>query len=120
MVQALKRIGSKDGEPVIQLKTAFGGGKTHSMLAIYHLLRGRASAAKIPNVKAVLEAAEIDRLPVCRVAVLVGTALARACVRSARRYAVADRLRGERTRAPLRLPAAVRSRIATWWCGSAA
>jgi tight adherence protein B len=46
------------------------------------------------------------------ITLLVGTALARACVRSARRYAVADRLRGERTRAPLRLPAAVRSRIA--------
>lgn len=75
LVQALRRVGGKDGEPVIQLKTAFGGGKTHSMLALYHLLRGRASSAKLPNIKAVLEAAEIDRPPVCRVAVLVGTAL---------------------------------------------
>jgi len=39
--QALRRVNGKDGEPVIQLKTAFGGGKTHSMLALYHLLRGR-------------------------------------------------------------------------------
>lgn len=75
LVQAIRRVSEKDGEPVIQLKTAFGGGKTHSMLALYHLLRGRASATKIPNVKGVLEAAEIDRLPLCRVAVLVGTAL---------------------------------------------
>ena len=29
--------------PSIQLKTAFGGGKTHSLLALYHLLRGRAA-----------------------------------------------------------------------------
>ena len=36
----MKRVNGKDGEPVIQLKTAFGGGKTHSMLALYHLLRG--------------------------------------------------------------------------------
>lgn len=75
LVQALRRVGGKDGEPVIQLKTAFGGGKTHSMLALYHLLRGRASSAKLPNIKAVLEAAEIERPTVCRVAVLVGTAL---------------------------------------------
>ena len=27
LVQALKRVRGKDGEPVIQLKTAFGGGK---------------------------------------------------------------------------------------------
>lgn len=75
LVQALRRVTGKDGEPVIQLKTAFGGGKTHSMLALYHLLRGRAPAKKISNLQAVLDGAEIDKLPVCRVAVLVGTAL---------------------------------------------
>lgn len=75
LVQALRRVAGKDGEPVIQLKTAFGGGKTHSMLALYHLLRGRAPSNRTPNIKGVLEAAEIERPPVCRVAVLVGTAL---------------------------------------------
>ena len=75
LVQALRRVGGKDGEPVIQLKTAFGGGKTHSMLALYHLLRGRASLVKLPNLRPALEEAEMDRLPICRVAVLVGTAL---------------------------------------------
>ena len=75
LVQALRRVAGKDGEPVIQLKTAFGGGKTHSMLALYHLLRGRAPSSRTPNIKGVLEASEIDRPPVCCVAVLVGTAL---------------------------------------------
>lgn len=75
LVQAIRRVSGKDGEPVIQLKTAFGGGKTHSMLALYHLLRGRAPISRTPNIKSVIEAAEVDRLPVCRVAVLVGTAL---------------------------------------------
>ena len=75
LVQALRRVSGQDGEPVIQLKTAFGGGKTHSMLALYHLLRGRASATKVTNLHPVLEAAGLERLPVCRVAVLVGTAL---------------------------------------------
>lgn len=75
LVQALRRVGGMDGEPVIQLKTAFGGGKTHSMLALYHLLRGRAPSRKIPSIKAVLDAAELSTPPICRVAVLVGTAL---------------------------------------------
>ena len=75
LVQALRRVSGKDGEPVIQLKTAFGGGKTHSMLALYHLLRGKAPIAKAASLKAVLDAAEVKIPPICRVAVLVGTAL---------------------------------------------
>lgn len=73
--QALRRVCGMDGEPVIQLKTAFGGGKTHSMLALYHMMRGRVSVDKIPNVKPVLQRAGISALPKANVAVLVGTAL---------------------------------------------
>ena len=68
LVQAIRRVSGKDGKPVIQLKTAFGRSKTHSMLALYHLLRGRAPISRTPNIKSVIEAAEVDRLPVCRVA----------------------------------------------------
>jgi len=75
LTEGLKRICGKDGEPVIQLKTAFGGGKTHSMLALYHLMRGRVSIDKIPNVKPVLQRAGCPTLPKANVAVLVGTAL---------------------------------------------
>lgn len=75
LVQALKRVSGKDGEPVIQLKTAFGGGKTHSMLALYHMMRGRVSADRLPNIKPVLEQAGLSALPRANVAVLVGTAL---------------------------------------------
>jgi len=73
--QALRRVCNKDGEPVIQLKTAFGGGKTHSMLALYHMMRGKVSIDRIPNIKPVLERAGIASLPKANVAVLVGTAL---------------------------------------------
>ena len=31
-----RRINGKGGDPVIQLQTPFGGGKTHSLIAIYH------------------------------------------------------------------------------------
>src|SRR3954453_23465728 len=32
-----RRLAGRGGDPVIQLQTAFGGGKTHTMLAVYHL-----------------------------------------------------------------------------------
>lgn len=73
--QSLRRICGKDGEPVIQLKTAFGGGKTHSMLALYHMMRGIVAADKIPVIKPIMQAAGISTLPKANVAVLVGTAL---------------------------------------------
>lgn len=72
LVQALRRVCDKGGEPVIQLKTAFGGGKTHSMLALYHLLRGRAPIEKIEHLRPILEEAEISELPQVHVAVIVG------------------------------------------------
>ena len=75
LTQALRRVGGLDGEPVIQLKTAFGGGKTHSMLALYHLLRGRTALGKLPHIKTLVDESGIEKLPICRVAVLVGTAL---------------------------------------------
>jgi len=70
--QALRRVCGKGGEPVIQLKTAFGGGKTHSLLALYHLMRGRVSIDKIPNAKKVLQDAGVQTPPKANVAVLVG------------------------------------------------
>ena len=75
LVESLQRLAGKGGEPVIQLKTAFGGGKTHSMLALYHIVRGSHSVENIPNLKPVLERAGLDKLPKANVAVLVGTAL---------------------------------------------
>ena len=75
LMQALRRIGGKDGEPVIQLKTEFGGGKTHSMLALYHMLRGTVPLSKISAVQPVLTRAGLSTLPKANVAVLVGTAI---------------------------------------------
>lgn len=75
LVQSLQRVSGKGGEPVVQLKTAFGGGKTHSMLALYHMVRGGVSLERIPNLKPVLERAGLSEIPKANVAVLVGTAL---------------------------------------------
>ncbi len=51
---ALKRLTAAGGEPVVQLQTNFGGGKTHSMLALYHLC-GSEQAANLPGVDAFLK-----------------------------------------------------------------
>lgn len=37
----LSRLSNGKGDPVIQLQTPFGGGKTHSLLALYHLVKNR-------------------------------------------------------------------------------
>jgi hypothetical protein len=39
LISALHRLSGQGGDPVIGLQTAFGGGKTHTLLALYHLAR---------------------------------------------------------------------------------
>ncbi len=68
----VKRLSGKSGDPVIQLQTAFGGGKTHTMLAVYHLASGEAQASDLPGVPAILDAAGVTELPRARIAVLDG------------------------------------------------
>jgi predicted AAA+ superfamily ATPase len=40
LVGAARRLSGGRGDPVIELQTNFGGGKTHSMIALYHLASG--------------------------------------------------------------------------------
>jgi predicted AAA+ superfamily ATPase len=47
----VKRLSGKGGDPVIQLQTAFGGGKTHTMLAVYHLAKGEVAGQRLPGVR---------------------------------------------------------------------
>lgn len=68
----VKRLAGRGGDPVIQLQTAFGGGKTHTMLAVYHLAKGETSASELPGVPAILDAAGVMEVPRARVAVLDG------------------------------------------------
>lgn len=72
---AINRVTGKSGEPVIQLKTAFGGGKTHSLLAIYHLMRSGKNAGKLPGISPILQECGAGSLPEVNVAVLDCTAL---------------------------------------------
>jgi predicted AAA+ superfamily ATPase len=56
---------------VVQLQTNFGGGKTHSMLALYHLFSGIAPS-ELTGVDAVMQEAGAKKLPTARRVVLVG------------------------------------------------
>jgi len=75
LVQTARRLSGKNGEPVLQLKTAFGGGKTHSLLALYHMARGAVALEKLRNLKEVLNEAGFQQTPRANVAVIVGTAV---------------------------------------------
>ena len=70
--ETLKRLTTGNGEPVIQLKTSFGGGKTHSLLALYHLFGG-IRPEQSSAVREVLDAAAVEFLPKVNTAVIVGT-----------------------------------------------
>ena len=71
LVAAVQRLAGKGGDPVVQLQTNFGGGKTHSMLALYHLFSGIAPT-ELTGIEAVIQAAGSAKLPTARRVVLVG------------------------------------------------
>ena len=71
LVGAVRRLAGKGGDPVVQLQTNFGGGKTHSMLALYHLVSGIAPT-ELMGIDAVMQEAGAKTLPTARRVVLVG------------------------------------------------
>jgi predicted AAA+ superfamily ATPase len=71
LVGAVRRLAGKGGDPVVQLQTNFGGGKTHSMLALYHLFSGVAPT-ELAGIDVVMKEAEATKLTSARRVVLVG------------------------------------------------
>jgi len=71
LVGAVQRMTGRGGDPVVQLQTNFGGGKTHSMLALFHLLSGH-PAGELLGVDSVLAEAGVEKLPKVSCVVLVG------------------------------------------------
>jgi hypothetical protein len=58
---------------VFNMATQFGGGKTHSLTALYHLARGGEAAAAWKGVESILRQANVSKVPRADVAVFVGT-----------------------------------------------
>ena len=71
LVCGVQRIAGTGGDPVVQLQTNFGGGKTHSMLALYHLFSG-VNPTDLAGADSVLAEAGVTALPSARRVVLVG------------------------------------------------
>jgi predicted AAA+ superfamily ATPase len=71
LIGAVRRISGEGADPVVQLQTNFGGGKTHSMLALYHLFSGT-KPSDLVGIDAVLQEAGINKLPTVKRVVLVG------------------------------------------------
>jgi predicted AAA+ superfamily ATPase len=76
LTQVAERLNGQGGEPVVQLQTAFGGGKTHTLLAVYHLATRTCPLSALAGVPALLDQAKLLDVPKARVAVIDGTALA--------------------------------------------
>jgi len=71
LVGAMRRLTQGGGDPVVQLQTNFGGGKTHSMLALFHLFSGT-RATELAGIEELMQQAGVDSLPKASRAVLVG------------------------------------------------
>ncbi|NPV80543.1 MAG: ATP-binding protein [Firmicutes bacterium] len=71
LVQGVQRLTGEGGDPVVQLQTNFGGGKTHAMLALYHLFSDT-QPHELMGIDGVLRDAGVDKLPAARRVVLVG------------------------------------------------
>jgi predicted AAA+ superfamily ATPase len=71
LIGAVRRLTVGGGDPVVQLQTNFGGGKTHSMLALYHLFSGIAPT-ELAGIDAVMSAAGASTIPAAKRVVLVG------------------------------------------------
>lgn len=71
LIGALQRLTGDGGDPVVQLQTNFGGGKTHSMLALYHLFSGT-PVSELLDVETLATEAGVKSIPKVKRVVLVG------------------------------------------------
>jgi len=72
----LRRLaGHKDADPVVQMQTPFGGGKTHALMAVYHLVRDPGKVANLAPIRELLDEIGLKTMPSARLACLVGTAM---------------------------------------------
>jgi predicted AAA+ superfamily ATPase len=74
LTQVAQRLSGRGGDPVVQLQTAFGGGKTHTMLAVLHLATRTVPLSDLAGIPTLIERAGLMDMPQARVAVIDGSA----------------------------------------------
>ena len=74
--EVLRRLAgeTQNTAPVLMLITQFGGGKTHTLTALYHLAKAGEGASRLPGVEDLLAEAGMAKAPAARVGVFVGNA----------------------------------------------
>lgn len=65
------RLSGTGGDPVIELQTNFGGGKTHSILALYHLFSG-VNPSELPGIQTIVPDSNLSIPTQVNRAVIVG------------------------------------------------
>lgn len=72
----LRRLSGKteNTAPVLTLITQFGGGKTHTLAALYHIANAGKKATEYPGISDLLKEAGLSEVPQTKVAVFVGNA----------------------------------------------
>src|SRR6266852_3648385 len=72
----LRRLAGKteNSAPVLTLITQFGGGKTHTLATLYHLVRDGKKVWKQQEVANLVKDAGLSEIPSAKVAVFVGNA----------------------------------------------
>ena len=65
---------TQDTAPVFTLITQFGGGKTHTLASLYHLVRAGPAATKYPGVAELVAGSGVAEVPKARVGVFAGSA----------------------------------------------
>ncbi len=72
----LRRLSGRteNSAPVLTLITQFGGGKTHTLTALYHLATNGEAVAGYPGVSELVKEAGVAAVPKAKVAVFVGNA----------------------------------------------
>ncbi len=66
----LRLSGSPEGKPVTRVQVAYGGGKTHALIALLHLAEGGDALEKYPTVQEFIGFSGLNRLPKARAALL--------------------------------------------------
>src|SRR5271166_3704831 len=72
LTSSLQRLANTGGDPVIGLQTAFGDGKTHTMLAVYHLAKA-ADLKHLEGLSLLVDLAGVKVWKRPRIAVFVGS-----------------------------------------------
>jgi len=74
--EATRRLVGTGGVPVVDLQTTFGGGKTHTLIALWHLCSGLPIPDLPEEVQELIRSAGVEAFPKVRRAALVGTRIA--------------------------------------------